>query len=74
MHQEIAVVKTIHLKQNNKEKCLCGHVQRSGKSYIIGGCIIDDSKNKDECNYLIMTLAPNETIQQQQKVLCCLQQ
>ena len=35
--------------------------------------IIDDSKEKDECNYLVITTAPNETIEQQQKVLDCIQ-
>ena len=48
-----------------------GHIQRSGKSYIIGGCIIEDSKDKDECNYLVITTAPNETIEQQRKVFDC---
>ena len=56
-----------------KKKILWGHIQRSGKSYIIGGSIIEDSKNKDECNYLVITTAPNETIQQQRKVFDCIQ-
>lgn len=56
-----------------KRKILWGHIQRSGKSYIIGGCIIEDSKDKDECNYLVITTAPNETIEQQIKVFDCIQ-
>ena len=56
-----------------KKKILWGHIQRSGKSYIIGGCIIEDSIDKDECNYLVITTAPNETIEQQRKVFDCIQ-
>ena len=26
------------------------HVPRSGKSYIMAGCIMEDSKNKSTCN------------------------
>ena len=40
---------------------------------MIGGCIIEDSKNKETCNYLIITTAPNETIVQYLQVLDCLQ-
>ena len=61
------------MKNSEKNKILWGHIQRSGKSYIIGGCIIEDSKNKDECNYLVITTAPNETIEQQKKVFDCIQ-
>ena len=73
MHQKMAVLKTLTMKKNNKNKILWGHIQRSGKSYIIGGCIIEDSKNKDKCNYLVLTTAPNETIEQQKKVFDCIQ-
>ena len=73
MHQLLGVSKTLRMKECGKEKILWGHIQRSGKSYIIGGCIIEDSKNKDECNYLIITTAPNETIEQQRKVFDCIQ-
>lgn len=73
MHQHLGVLKTLRLKKSKKKKILWGHIQRSGKSYIIGGCIIEDSKEKDECNYLIITTAPNETIEQQRKVLDCIQ-
>jgi hypothetical protein len=66
---------------NNTNKVLWGHIQRSGKSYIIAGCIIEDSKDVNsikrchvnEHNYLIITTAPNETIEQQRKVFDCLQ-
>lgn len=73
MHQHLAVLKTLKLKNYGKKKILWGHIQRSGKSYIIGGCIIEDSKEKEQCNYLIITTAPNETIEQQRKVFNCFQ-
>ena len=69
MHQYLSVLKTLRLKDDGKDKILWGHIQRSGKSYIIGGCIIEDSKEKEECNYLIITTAPNETIEQQRNVV-----
>lgn len=71
MHQELGVLKTMNMKKQKKKKVLWGHIQRSGKSYIIAGCVIEDSKNKNECNYLIITTAPNETIEQQRKVFDC---
>ncbi len=73
MHQHLGVLKTLRMKNNEKKKILWGHIQRSGKSYIIGGCIIEDSKDKNECNYLVITTAPNETIEQQRKVFDCIQ-
>jgi hypothetical protein len=73
MHQHLGVLKTLRLKNSEKKKILWGHIQRSGKSYIIGGCIIEDSRDKDECNYLVITTAPNETIEQQRKVFDCIQ-
>jgi hypothetical protein len=73
MHQSLGVLKTLEIKNLEKKKILWGHIQRSGKSYIIGGCIIKDSKYKDECNYLVITTAPNETIEQQRKVFDCIQ-
>ena len=73
LHQHMGVVKTMRMKNNNKKQILWGHIQRSGKSYIMGGCIIQDSINKDKCNYLIMTTAPNETLEQQRQVFDSLQ-
>ena len=74
MHQRLSVQKTLRMKNSEKKtEILWGHIQRSGKSYIIGGCIIEDSIDKEECNYLIITTAPNETIEQQRKVVDCLQ-
>jgi hypothetical protein len=73
MHQHFSVSKTMALKNCGKKRILWGHIQRSGKSYIIAGCIIEDGKNKDVCNYLVITTAPNETISQQVKVFDCVQ-
>jgi hypothetical protein len=74
LHQLLGIHKTIQLKQNNiHNQILWGHIQRSGKSYIIAGSIIEDSKNKEDCNYLILTTAPNETIEQYLNVLDCSQ-
>ena len=68
MHQKLCCVKTMRWKGTTK-KILWGHIQRSGKSYIIGGVIMEDSKDKTKCNYLVMTTAPNETITQYLQVL-----
>jgi len=73
MHQKLGVLKTLKMKKENKRKILWGHIQRSGKSYIIGGCIIEDSYDKNVCNYIVITTAPNETIDQYKKVFDCLQ-
>lgn len=69
-HQQLSIIKTIKYKKNCKN-ILWGHVPRSGKSYIMAGVIIEDSKNKKNCNYLIITTAPNETIAQYFSVLRC---
>tara|TARA_Y100001958_G_scaffold50217_1_gene33602 strand:- start:2712 stop:6926 length:4215 start_codon:yes stop_codon:yes gene_type:complete len=64
MHQVLSVHKTIQLKKDGKSSVLWGHIQRSGKSYIIAGAIIEDSCGLDNCNYLVLTTAPRETIDQ----------
>jgi hypothetical protein len=58
-HQELSVINTIKLSKIYKE-ILWGHVPRSGKSYIMAGTISLDNNN----NYLIITTAPNESIEQ----------
>lgn len=73
MHQEFSVERTMYLKKKNKKRILWGHIPRSGKSYIMAGTIIKDIKNKKNSNYLILTTAPNETIEQYMNVLNCLQ-
>ena len=70
MHQRLCCLKTIRLKATaTVKKILWGHIQRSGKSYIMGGVILEDSKEKTHCNYLVMTTAPKETITQYLQVL-----
>ena len=73
MHQELGAVKTIRMKNEGKMAILWGHIQRSGKSYIMCNTIIKDSIDKKQCNYLVITTAPNETIEQQINVFDCLQ-
>jgi len=73
MHQKFSVERTMYLKKKNKKRVLWGHIPRSGKSYIMTGTIIKDIKNKKNSNYLILTTAPNETIEQYMNVLNCLQ-
>lgn len=73
LHQQLAIYKTMQMKSNSVKKILWGQIQRSGKSYIIAGSIIEDSKIKSACNYLVITTAPNETIEQQRIVFDCLQ-
>ena len=58
-HQEISVINTIEIAKSQKS-ILWGHIPRSGKSYIMAGTILMDNKS----NYLIITTAPNESIQQ----------
>ncbi len=73
-HQELCVTKTLELKQKQRQReILWGHVQRSGKSYMIAGVIIKDSVTKSKCDYLIITTAPNETIDNYAKVMNCAQ-
>jgi len=72
-HQEFSVWWTINKFSLNIKEIIWGHVPRSGKSYIITGTIIDDCMYKDICNYLIITLCPNETISQYITSLTCQQ-
>ena len=73
LHQKLSVMKTARMKREGKKTILWGHIQRSGKSYIMAGTIIEDSKDKEKCNYLVLSPAPNETIEQQRKVFECLE-
>ena len=61
MAQELCTWKTINSVSKN---ILWGQSSRIGKTYMIGGVIIMDSKEKDTCNYLIITTAINETVSQ----------
>ena len=73
MHQELGVFKTLRMKNSGKEKILWGHIQRSGKSYIIAGCVIEYSKTNVACNFLVITTAPKETFEQLVSVFDCIQ-
>ena len=65
MAQELCTWKTINSVSKN---ILWGQSSRIGKTYMIGGVIIMDSKEKDTCNYLIITTAINETASQYHEV------
>lgn len=71
LHQKYSILKTCNLINKKTNNILWGHICRSGKSYIIAGVIIEDSKQKQKCNYLLLTTAPNETIEQYIKVMYC---
>ena len=73
MHQKYSIRKTMILKSKKEKEILWGHIQRSGKSFIIAGSIIEDSNLKDKCNYLVITPAPKETISQYITVFDCFQ-
>ena len=66
-HQIVSISRTIDILDNYNE-CLWGHVARSGKSYIISGYIYKHNLNKSKSNYLIITTAPKETINQYIKI------
>ena len=72
-HQRLCCRKTMQLKDQMIPKILWGHIQRSGKSYMMTGVIIEDSLEKSNCNYLVMTTAPKETIEQYVQVFDCVQ-
>jgi len=73
LDQKLAVFKIRRMKANGIKLCLLAAIMRSGKTYIMAGNIIDDSKEKEKCNYLIITTAINETIEQYLKVFDCIE-
>jgi hypothetical protein len=66
-HQIVSIYKTNEILKSYND-CLWCHIARSGKSYIIAGYILEDSKSKDNCNYLIITTAPKETMNQYKEI------
>ena len=66
-HQIVSIYKTNEILKSYND-CLWCHIARSGKSYIIACYILEDSKSKDKCNYLIITTAPKETINQYKEI------
>jgi hypothetical protein len=67
-HQIVSIYRTNKILQSYNE-CLWCHIARSGKSYIIAGYILEDCINEKEShNYLIITTAPKETINQYKEI------
>jgi hypothetical protein len=64
IHQTATVAKTLRFKREGVKNMVCGQMPRSGKSYVIAGCIAADSAHKETCRYLVITLAPKETLSQ----------
>ncbi len=67
-HQDLTLKKTINLFENNIDDIIWGQICRSGKTFMMAKLIIINSnlyRNDDDIeNYLIITLAPSETIPQ----------
>jgi hypothetical protein len=69
-HQIVSIYKTNKILQSYNE-CLWCHIARSGKSYIIAGYILEDcikNNKRENHNYLIITTAPKETINQYKEI------
>jgi hypothetical protein len=69
-HQELFIEKITSLIKKDQKKILVGAIPRSGKTYIMSGTILKDSLNAPEGtfnNYIIITPAPNETLDQYYK-------
>jgi hypothetical protein len=67
-HQIVTIYRTNKILQSYND-CLWCHIARSGKSYIIAGYILEDCINERESyNYLIITTAPKETINQYKEI------
>lgn len=67
-HQKLFINQIRKIINNEKKTdILIGAVPRCGKTFIMGGCILDYLKNlpkKTGNNFIIITSAPSETIQQ----------
>jgi len=63
-HQELIVLKTMNLIDENNKQILWGCKCRSGKTYISGKLIVELKKDRKKFSVLIITPAPNETIPQ----------
>lgn len=69
-HQELFIEKITSLIKKDQKKILVGAIPRSGKTYIMSGTILKDSLNAPKGtfnNYIIITPAPNETLDQYYK-------
>ena len=68
-HQELTYFKTRQLMNDMVKYIIWGHVCRSGKTFMIFDLIYRDAVLNNETemmNYLILTTAPSETLQQYQ--------
>jgi hypothetical protein len=72
-HQELFIEKITSLIKKEQKKLLVGAIPRSGKTYIMAGTILKDVEDTGDSNkksktkfnnYLIITPAPNETLEQ----------
>jgi hypothetical protein len=63
-HQDLLVTKTSQLIEEGNKQFLWGCKCRSGKTYMVGGLILDQSMLYDNMNVLIITPAPTETAPQ----------
>jgi hypothetical protein len=63
VHQEYTVWKTIKMKKMGEKRILYAHMPRSGKTHMMVGSFKDDLGS----NYLVITTAPNETVDQYEK-------
>ena len=63
VHQEFTVWMTIKMKNIGEKRVLYAHMPRSGKTYMMIGSIKADRGS----NYLVITTAPNETVDQYKK-------
>ena len=63
-HQELIVRKTSALIGKNNKSFLWGCKCRSGKTYMLGGIIVEQLRTKKKLNVLIVTPAPTETLPQ----------
>lgn len=63
-HQKLLVTKTCQLIQDRQKQILWGCKCRSGKTFMVGGLIVQQKEIKETYNALIITPAPTETIPQ----------
>jgi site-specific DNA-methyltransferase (adenine-specific) len=70
-HQDLFIEKIKYLIHKDQKKILVGAIPRSGKTFIMAGTIladviIENKKKQDKIynNYVIITPAPNETLDQ----------
>ena len=70
-HQDLFIEKIKELIHKNEKKILVGAIPRSGKTFIMAGTILSDviienekKHDKKYNNYVIITPAPNETLDQ----------